>query len=50
MVVRGLQPRRRSWLALALLAMGALLELAQGAMDMQRTADVSVLTMPLGSV
>ena len=36
----GLQPRRAwRWLALALLAMGALLELAQGAMDMQRTAD-----------
>jgi VanZ family protein len=37
----GLQPRRAwRWLALALLAMGALLELAQGAMDLQRTADV----------
>lgn len=37
----GLQPRRAwRWLALALLAMGALLELAQGAMDMQRNADV----------
>lgn len=37
----GLQPRRAwRWLALGLLAMGVLLELAQGAMDMQRTADV----------
>lgn len=37
----GLQPRRAwRWLALTLLAMGALLELAQGAMDMQRNADV----------
>jgi len=37
----GLQPRRAwRWLALALLAMGVLLELAQGAMHMQRTADV----------
>jgi VanZ family protein len=37
----GLQPRRAwRWLALALLAMGVLLELAQGAMHMDRTADV----------
>jgi VanZ family protein len=37
----GLQPRRAwRWLALALLAMGVLLELAQGAMHMNRAADV----------
>jgi VanZ family protein len=37
----GLHPRHAwRWLALALLAMGVLLELAQGAMHLSRTADV----------
>jgi VanZ family protein len=37
----GLHPRHAwRWLALALLAMGVLLELAQGAMHMQRSAEV----------
>lgn len=36
----GLQPRRSwGWVAAALLAMGLLLEIAQGAMHMHRTAD-----------